>query len=48
MIDDTDSDIEFGKKFGMICVKTIKNLNENGKQDYNFYSISNFSQYIYI
>ena len=26
----------------------VGNLNENGKQDYNFHSISNFSQNIYI
>ena len=48
MIGDSDSDIEFGKRLGMTCIKITHNLNENGKQDYNFHSISNFSQNIYI
>lgn len=48
MIGDSDSDIEFGKRLGMTCIKITQNLSENGKQDYNFLSISDFSKKIFI
>lgn len=47
MIGDSDTDIEFGKRLGMKCIKITKNLNENGKQDYNFPSILDFSKKLF-
>ena len=48
MVGDSDSDIEFGKRLNMKCIKITSDLGEKGKQDYNFSSLNDFSKKIII
>ena len=48
MVGDSDSDIEFGKRLNMKCIKITSDLGEKGIQDYNFSSLNDFSKKIIV